>query len=282
VLIARSNYAALLRQEIAARNSSYAALNHLPHVTSYGELPVVVYQESECGQHHGNFMSASYRAILKRPEWRRRLQKVHSQGKHSLPKGDSIWRELDSSVSSDALLMNIFCYPGATRRMEVCRMLGTQSGDLPVFGFRPRVPLHSEAIERTEIDMKLGNLLFEAKLTEGDFQVQDAELVEQYRDFRQVFECRSLPRMKQRYVSYQLIRNVLAAYALNLNVCVLLDTRRPDLLEDWYRIMRSIRSTTLQTKCKVLAWQELARCLPMTLQRFLDIKYGIAAPSVHD
>ncbi len=89
--------------------------------------------------------------------------------------------------------------------------------------------------------------------------------------------------MKQRYVSYQLIRNVLAAYALNLNVCVLLDTRRPDLLDDWYRIMRCIRSATLQTRCKVLTWQELARCLPVALQRFLDIKYGIAYPTeVHD
>ena len=275
MLIPCSNYAALLRQEIAARNSSYAALHHLPHVTSYGELPVVVYHESECGEHHGNFMSASYRAILKRPEWRRRLQKVHSQGKHSLPKGDSIWRELDSSMSSDALLMNIFCYPGVTRRVEVCRTLGTESGDLPEFGFRPRIPLHSEAIERTEIDMKLGNVLFEAKLTEGDFQVQDAELVEQYRDFKRVFEWRALPRMKKRYMSYQLIRNVLAAHALDLNVCVLLDTRRPDLLEDWYAVMRCVRSTTLQTRCKVLAWQELARCLPMALRRFLDVKYGI-------
>ena len=40
----------------------------------------------------------------------------------------------------------------------------------------PRIPLFSEAMERTEVDMKLGNVLFEAKLTEGDFQIQRAEL----------------------------------------------------------------------------------------------------------
>jgi hypothetical protein len=52
-----------------------------PHVSSYGELPVIIiYQESECSRHHGNFISASYRAILKRLEWRRRLHKVRSQG----------------------------------------------------------------------------------------------------------------------------------------------------------------------------------------------------------
>lgn len=73
--------------------------------------------------------------------------------------------------------MNIFCYPGLTRRKEVLRILGLEPGSLPEFGFMPRVPLISETIERTEIDMKLGNMLFEAKLTEGDFQIQRAELV---------------------------------------------------------------------------------------------------------
>jgi hypothetical protein len=98
------------------------------------------------------------------------LQKVHSQGPRSLPAKDGSWRELDASLSSDALLMNIFCYPGVTRRREVCRILGLEPGSVPDFGFMPRVPLLSEATERTEVDMKLGNMLFEAKLTEGDFR----------------------------------------------------------------------------------------------------------------
>jgi hypothetical protein len=267
--------AGTLRQELNARNASYATLARLPHAVSYGETPVVVYRQSECGRHHGNFLSASYHAILKRPEWRRRLQKVHSQGKHSLPKGDYVWRELDSSMSSDALLMNIFCYPGVTKRREVSLLLGTEMGCIPQFGFMPRVPLVTNAMERTEVDMKLGDVLFEAKLTEGNFQAQDAALVEQYCDLKEVFECRRLPRQGKHFSSYQLLRNVLAAYALNLHFCVLLDERRPDLLEQWYRVMRCIRSTTLRTKCKVLTWQELARCLPSGLRKFLHVKYGI-------
>mgnify|MGYP001193224847 CR=1 FL=1 len=270
-----SCYVSLLRQELIARNRSYASVNLLPHVTSYGELPVVVYQQSECGRHHGNFLSTSYKAILRRPEWRRRLQKVHTQGRRSLPARDGLWRELDSSLSSDALLMNIFCYPGVTRRTEVCRILGLEPGSLPAFGFMPRVPLFSEATERTEIDMKLGNVLFEAKLTEGDFQIQCAELVEQYRDLRDVFEYRQLPRAKRKYVSYQLIRNVLAADTLGLDFCTLLDARRPDLIEEWFLIVRCIRSTALRARCKVLTWQELALGLPGALQNFLDVKYGI-------
>ena len=275
----RSCYVSALRQDLIARNSSYASLNLLPHVTSYGELPVVVYQQSECGRHHGNFIAASYRAILRRPEWRKRLQKVHSQGRRSLPAKDGSWRELDSSLSSDALLMNVFCYPGVTRRRELCGMLGLEPGSVSEFGFMPRIPLLSEAMERTEIDMKLGNTLFEAKLTEGDFQIQRAELVEQYRDLREVFEHRQLPRTKRKYVSYQLIRNVLAAHALDLDFCTLLDARRPDLLEDWYSIACCIRSATLRARCKVLTWQELAPSLPAALQRFLSAKYGVVPVS---
>lgn len=275
MFLPRSHYTSVLRQELIARNSAYAALHLLPHVTSYGELPVIVYQKSECGQYHGNFISASYRAILRRPQWRKRLQKVHAQGRRSLPAGDDQWRELDSSLSSDALLMNLFCYPGVTRRKEVLRILGLEPGNLPEFGFMPRVPLISEAIERTEIDMKLGNLLFEAKLTEADFQIQRAELVEGYRDFKEVFECRQLPRASKKYVSYQLIRNVLAAHALSMGFCILLDARRPDLMEDWYSVVRCVRAATLRARCKVLTWQELASCLPATLQSFLSAKYGI-------
>jgi hypothetical protein len=171
--------------------------------------------------------------------------------------------------------MNIFCYPGVTRRKEVSRILGLEPGHLPEFGFMPRVPLISEVIERTEVDMKLGNMLFEAKLTEAAFQIQRAELVEGYRDFKEVFECRELPRAARKYLSYQLIRNVLAAHALGMDFCTLLDARRPDLLEDWYCILRCIRSATLRARCKVLTWQELASCLPAALQSFLGAKYGI-------
>ena len=227
----RSCYVSALREELIARNNSYAVLNLLPHVTSYGELPVVVYEQSECGRHHGNFIAASYRAILRRPEWRKRLQKVHSQGRRSLPAKDSSWRELDSSLSSDALLMNVFCYPGVTRRRELCGMLGLEPGSVSEFGFMPRIPLLSEAMERTEIDMKLGNTLFEAKLTEGDFQIQRAELVERYRDLREVFEPRQLPRTK----------------------------RNTSRISSFAMCSRLMRSTSISARCSTLAGRTCSR-----------------------
>jgi hypothetical protein len=153
--------------------------------------------------------------------------------------------------------------------------------DVPEFGFRPHVPLNSGFVERTEVDMKLGSVLFEAKLTESDFQIQNAGIVEGYRDLKEVFECRKLPRRGKAYLSYQLLRNVLAAHALDLSFCVLLDARRPDLLEDWYGVLRCIRISALSSRCRILTWQELAQVLPPKMQRFLTAKYGIV-PSKHE
>ena len=271
----RPRYAAMLRRELCARNAAYAALEQVPHLISYGETPVVVYQASPCGKNHGNFISASYQALTRRPEWGKRLAKVHSSAGRALPKSDRVWKELDSSMSSDALLMNIFCYPGATKRKELSSILGTVPGDLPEFGFKPRMPLTSGSIERTEIDMKLGSVLFEAKLTEADFQIQNATIVEGYCDLEGVFEVGELPRRGGKYVSYQLLRNVLAAHALDLSFCLLLDARRPDLIEDWYEILRCIRTSELRSRCRVLTWQGLVPHLPPRLRRFLDLKYGI-------
>src|SRR6516165_7578567 len=106
-------YAAQLRLELAARNRLHAREH--PHVESYGSNPAVVYAP-ENGL-HGNFYAPAYAAVFARPEWMRRFDKVHAQGR-SLPKPQidpaRKWRELDSCMSSDALLMNVFCTPGVS------------------------------------------------------------------------------------------------------------------------------------------------------------------------
>jgi hypothetical protein len=91
--------------------------------------------------------------------------------------------------------------------------------------------------------MKLESVLFEAKLTEADFQSQNATIVEGYRDLNEVFERRKLPRRGREYVSYQLLRNVLAVHALTFSCLRASLRRRPDLLEDWHRVMARVRPT---------------------------------------
>ena len=112
---ARTNWAGALRHELSHRAEQYAVKHELPHCLSYGRSPTVCF---ECygDSQHGNFLPATYKAILRNPNWRRRLRKVHSQGRKSLPRFDNgIRRELDACTSSDALLMNIFCSPGVFR-----------------------------------------------------------------------------------------------------------------------------------------------------------------------
>jgi len=272
--IALISSAAQLRQELAARSAAYATSRELPHVCTYSERPVIVYEPCADGQRHGNFLDASYRAILRNPAWKRRLEKVHTNASRSLPRSDRRWRELDSCMSSDALLMNVFCHPRTLRSRALCATLGIETGESPVFGFRARVPLANGHSDRTEVDMKLSSLLVESKLTESDFQSQAADLVESYRDLHEVFECRLLPKVRGQYTSYQLIRNVLAAHALNVSFSVFLDARRPDLVESWYSVMRCVRIATLRTRCQVLMWQELSDGLPSEVRQFLNEKYG--------
>ena len=168
------------------------------HVESYGSAPVIVYEPE--GARHGNFFDAAYAAIAAHPEWMRRFDKVHAQAARSLPRPQldpaRRWRELDSSMSSDALLMNIFCTPGVADSSAVRDALGVDAEAVPIFGWKARVPLASGRFDRTEVDMRFGSLLVEAKLTEVGFQTRSAAIVEAYRDFDTVFDRDRLPRVE--------------------------------------------------------------------------------------
>ena len=271
-------YASQLRHELSLRNRAFALQRQLSHVESFGGMAVTVYQPHPTRRRHGNFFDESYAAMVAIPEWRKRLEKVHTTAKSSLPRSGRGWKELDSSMSSDALLMNIFCCPYVSDDPRVLGLFGIEAAELPQFGWRARVPLKKGTADRTEIDMKLGNMLFEAKLTESDFQSCKPAVLRGYRDFEEVFDVDELPEEGGKLVSYQLIRNVLAAHASDCGFCVLLDARRPDLMESWYAILRCVRLFELRVRCKVLTWQELSAILPEQLGEFLDLKYGIVPP----
>lgn len=201
--------------------------------------------------------------------------KVHTLGRRSFPATDrGRWMELDTCTSSDALLMNIFCHPSVSRRGALNNL--TASDRVPLrFGYRARVPLLSGGLDRTEIDLKAGNTLMEAKLTESDFQACPKRTLDAYRDFHAVFDFRRLPQTADRFLSYQLIRNVLAAYSLNCSFRVVVDARRPDLIDAWYEVVSCVDPFELRTELKISTWQEIARMLPATMQKFLGDKYGI-------
>ena len=190
-------YAAQLRRELALRNRRWG--RGRPHVESYGSEAVIVYSpEDTMGvMRHGNFFDPAYSAILARPDRSRRLKKAHT-GRRTLPKAERPWCELDSSTSSDALLMNVFCAPGVLESSRVRSFLGVEDGASEVFGWKARVPLKNGRTDTTEVDLRWGSLLIEAKLTETDFQTRAASVVEGYRDFEEVFVAELLPRVALR------------------------------------------------------------------------------------
>jgi hypothetical protein len=210
------------------------------------------------------------------------LGKVHAHGRRVLPRNvRQHWMELDSCTSSDALLMNIFCYPGLSRDRRVSALLDAGPDSLPCFGYKARVPLANGRLDRTEVDLRWGKLLVEAKLTENDFQSAGKEVLLAYRDFSEVFDLEQLPQTEFRYFSYQLLRNVLAAYALQCSFCVLVDARRPDLADAWYAVMKCVQPVEFRTKLKISTWQEVAQVAPPKLRAFLAAKYGIGLWASH-
>jgi restriction endonuclease-like protein len=265
-----------LRRVLAEHAEEYANAESIPHCLSYGEDAAVCFFPYNAGLRHGNFLDSSYKAIMAKPEWRRRLAKVHTSGRHSLPVTErGRWMELDTCTSSDALLMNIFCFPGAMRNRRLLALLDAEPNTAPIFGYRARVPLANGRFDRTEVDMRLGNVLIEAKLTESDFQSAKKRTLLGYRDFVEVFDGQELPQGGDSYLCYQLLRNVLAAYASQSSFCVLVDSRRRDLAELWYAVMKCVKPIQLRTKLRICAWQELAGLTAPKLREFLRAKYGI-------
>jgi hypothetical protein len=331
--------ASVLRRDLNLRAHQFAHEQKLRHEIAPGPNrdtdPLIIFGRSDLGP-HANFHPASDLAISANPAWLRRLSKPHTASRRSRARNDWPWRELDSAVSSDALLMNIFCHPrvfnGHTLAPAVANLLNVDRTAQPHFGINPRVPLRTTRksrsklpselsgsanvlTDRTAIDLRLDNLFLEAKLTESNFQTAPPRLIERYRDLETVFDPDRLPR-KTLYTApshpavedysqleepteslprsqtpsrssrtvidaYQLIRNVLAAYAADAAFCVLCDARRHDLIETWYTILSAVHHPTFTTRLKLLTWQELAATLPKDLQKFLAAKYGIVPTDHH-
>lgn len=266
----RTLSSAQLRREISARN----IVRGDECEVSYGASQSVIFREADGA--HGNFLPASYARIAANPLWKRRLTKSYTASRYVPRAGDRKRYELECASSSDALLMNVFCYPGVLKNGQVCALLGIETGLRPEFGFRPEIPLKSGRCDRTEMDMRLGGLLVEAKLTEGDFQRAPVRLVERYRDLEEVFDMERLPATDGVVRSYQLIRCTLAAHGGGGSFVVLCDGRRPDLVERWFEVMLAVRDAGLRTRLGLVTWQEIAAALPARVQRFLEEKYGIA------
>ena len=217
-----TNWAGKLRLKLAQKAECFAHTHDVTYYKSLGKsAPTILFPGDLVNLRHGNFIGESYAAILENPTWAQRLKKAHSQ-RHSLPEDRRCdARELDSSNSSDALLMNCFCYPGAAARIFQSCLPSMPTGPVE-FGVAGKVPLCNTKSDTTKLDMRAGKVIFEAKLTEADFTTKLRPIVERYRDLNTVFDVTLLPKTEDAYQGYQLIRNVLAAVAHGYSLCAYL------------------------------------------------------------
>ena len=266
------NWANALRVELARRARAWAAKQDLPSYQSLGAEPTILFEKSPDGLLHGNFHPDSWKAIRSNPDWERRLTKPHSQRVALPEERRATAKELDSSNSSDALLMNCFCFPGVNSSVLGDSVPGLSR---PVFGFPAGLRLTGDTVDATEVDMHVGGVIVEAKLTEADFTARPEAHVLRYTDLGSCFDVSSLPRKADSILSYQLIRNVLAAAQHSMHLVVLIDARRPDLLQEWWRVYASISDVSLRLRCGFRTWQQVAAETPPDLRRFLQEKYGL-------
>ena len=213
-----------------------------------------------------NFHPESYREIKSTENpWKIRLDKRHSHFNGSV-------FEMQSSNSSDALLMNIFCHPNIRKWKGVRDLLNIDFIDEIIFGWK-EVRFENEKRHPTEIDMKIGNHLFEAKLTEKDFTKKDLSIVLTYNQVNHVFNINKLMVAENVVSNYQLIRNILAAYAHDCSFTVILDQRRIDLIRQLLNTIAAVKDEELRTKIGFVTWQEIASVCGDDLKKYLENKY---------
>jgi hypothetical protein len=212
------------------------------------------------------FCPASFDAISKSTHWRARTKKPHQNIANVM--------EMQSSNSSDALLMNIFCHPMLASWKGVADVLGFKPVN-PVFGFKALVEKEGTNGDTTEIDMVIGNHFVEAKLTEADFTDKYVAEVQKYKSFYLHFHTDFLPIHNDRYQNYQIIRNLLAAIQHEKRHMLLCDERRPDLARRYMEMVCYLRDQQVRKSCRVVFWQELQRACGQDLASFLYTRYGI-------
>lgn len=210
-----------------------------------------------------NFHPDSFENISKTEEYKKRLDKGHAQADG--------FKELQSSNSSDALLMNFFAHPKIQTWKSLRDLLSIDESDSIEFGWCPVIENEKRGFA-TVIDMKIGNTIFEAKLTESDFTQRDLDIVLEYSNVENIIDLKRLT--NNGFVSnYQLVRHLITADKYGFKFILLIDEARTDLIREFYKVKFEIKDSTLEERFNFITWQELASCVGRDLCVYITEKY---------
>lgn len=252
-----------LKSLIRSRSIDYAK----KHSLSYTEFKTAIIFDNIAD----NFLPTSYDCIIEKQEWSERLKKQHPQVQNAC--------EMQSSNSSDALLMNIFCHPKINSWKGIRKLFGVSNIN-PDFGIKPELQLKSGQGDRTEIDLAFENIIVEAKLTETDFTQKSVSAVKNYTAVEKVFHFNNLPNNGENIFHYQIVRNIMASVQLNKRHILICDDRRGDLIRCYYDVVKCVRDVGIRKNCSIIFWQEIFTKVGKELRQFLLDKYGISADCV--
>jgi hypothetical protein len=216
-----------------------------------------------------SFHPTVWETITRNPQWHMRTEKLHQ----NVPGA----KEMQSSNSSDALLMNIFCHPRVATWKGVQELLGSDLSEI-TFGYLAGVSIAGGCKDATEIDLAVPGVFCEAKLTETDFTRKRAEVVESYDGLQAAFHVDRLPRAGEEYDNYQVIRNLLASMQHGRAHVLLCDERRDDLVARYTTTVACLRDVSLRQKCRVVYWQQIIAACDDELRAWLSARYGMSAP----
>ncbi|WP_338357517.1 PGN_0703 family putative restriction endonuclease [Yeosuana marina] len=208
-----------------------------------------------------SFHPETYANICSNPEYNKRLNKSHPKAKG--------YKEMQSSNSSDTLLMNIFAYPNTLENESLRNLLDVNKNDSIEFGWNPEF---ENETRKTEIDMKIGDTIFEAKLTEADFKKKHKKIVLAYEDVEQTLYLRNLAK-GENVLHYQLIRNLLTAKKYNFKFNLIIEASRIDLINAFNEVKSSIKDNALASRFNFLTWQEITEILGDDLKAYILQKY---------
>lgn len=256
------SFSKILRNEIKQSTLNYIEEVEIPEEKYNVKGSAVIFYTDE--SNNPNFSHKVLHNIHQNHDWKNRLSKVHSHF-------DDGTVEMASSNSSDALLMNIFCHPDFFKWSGPQKYLGFENVE-PEFGWIPKI---EASAPYTEVDMKLGNTIYEAKLTESDFTQKESDRVlERYPGIAKMFDLDMLQKSGM-LLNYQLLRNIYVAEKRNLNFKLICDYRRPDLLQSLFLTTQAIVDHNLRNRIGFVTWQEIASYVGKGLRDFLSSKYGI-------
>lgn len=209
-----------------------------------------------------SFHPDTFANIDNNSNYKDRLKKNHS----SVPG----FNEMQSSNSSDALLMNLFAHPKIKEWKSLRDLISIDQSDNIEFGWNPFFA--NETNTKTEIDMKIGNSIFEAKLTEKDFTQKVLKTVLTYSNIENIIDLQDLTN-NDIVANYQLIRNLLTAEKYNYKFNLLIDESRTDLIREFYKVKSAIKIKSLLKDFNFLTWQEITNSVGLDLKNYITEKY---------